>query len=152
MTQANSSSPELPHYDALLGKAQRWRDLIGYYTRYGEVRELLARIDDRYVIANAGDEIAMRFAAPPEPTRDWKRDFVWICDGWAKDGDLNTRFSKTVLPLPAHDLPGYDRPPGRLEDDPAYRRFPDDWKKYHTRYVTPAELERGLRSFRRPAP
>jgi hypothetical protein len=152
ITQANSSSPEIPHYDKLVGTTQRWRDLIGYYTRFGNVRELLAKTDDRYVIINAGDEIAMRFAVPAGPRQGWKRDFVWICDGWTKDGDLNTRFSKTVLPLPYHGQKTYDQPPGRLEDDPVYRRFPEDWKKYHTRYVTPDVFERGLRSFRRPQP
>jgi len=150
MTQANDSSPELPHYDRVEAIGQGWRDLIGYHTRYGDVRELLAAVDDRYVIMTAGDEIALRFRAPADPPPGWKRDFVWIADGWAKDGDLNTRFSKTVLPLPAHNLKSYVTPPGRLEDDPVYRLFPQDWQKYHTRYVTPEVFEQGLRSFRRP--
>ena len=67
MTQADASSPELPHYDTLVGTGQRWRDLIGFYTRFGDVRELLEAVDDRYVIANAGDELALRFPAPPPP-------------------------------------------------------------------------------------
>jgi hypothetical protein len=150
MTQANDSSPELPHYDRVARIDQHWRDLIGYYTRYGDIRELLVKIDDRYVILNAGDEIALRFRVPEGPPRGWKRDFVWVCDGWAKDGDLNTRFSKTVLPLPAHDLNSYDRPPGSLQEDPVYRRFPNDWRIYHTRYVTPDRFEQGLRPSRRP--
>jgi tetratricopeptide (TPR) repeat protein len=150
MTAADPSSPELPKYDRLRSQTQCWRDLIGYYTRYGDVRELLARTDDRYVIMNAGDEIAMKFRAPEGPPMGWKRDFVWVSDGWTKDGNLNTRFSKTVLPLPYHDLENYDQPPGRLEDDPVYRKFPEDWQKYHTRYVTPAVFEQGLRNFRRP--
>jgi hypothetical protein len=145
MTQANASSPELPDYDRLITKGQYWRDLIGYYTRYGDVRELLEKTDDRYVIMNAGDEIALSFKALDEPPSGWKRDFVWISDGWEKDGNFNTTFSKTVLPLPWHGMPSYDAPPGRLQDDPVYRRFPDDWKKYHTRYVTPDQFERGLR-------
>ena len=62
-----------------------------------------------------------------------------------KDGDYNTAFSKTVLPLPAHDLVHYDRRPTTLEDDPVYKRFPGDWRKYHTRYVTPYDFERGPR-------
>ena len=33
---------------------------------------------------------------------------------------------------------------GRLEDDPAYRRHPEDWKTFHTRYVTPQEFHRAL--------
>jgi len=41
-----------------------WRDLEGYYTRYGDVGELLESVDDRYVIMNAGDELRLRFAAP----------------------------------------------------------------------------------------
>jgi tetratricopeptide (TPR) repeat protein len=152
ITRADASSPEIPHYDRLVSTVQVWRDLIGYYTRYGDVRELLAATDDRYVIMNAGDEIVLKFRAPEGPPPGWKRDFVWISDGWTKDGNLNTRFSKTVLPLPAHDLTSYDRPPGRLEDDPVYRRFPEDWRTYHTRYVTPDVFEQGLRSFRRPRP
>jgi Tfp pilus assembly protein PilF len=151
MTQANASSPEVPVYDKVARSTQRWRDLIGYYTRYGDVRELLAKVDDRYVIANAGDEFVMRFAAPAGPPPGWKRDFVWVCEGWVKDGDYNTAFSKTVLPLPAHDLIRYDRRPTALEDDPVYKRFPDDWRKYHTRYVTPYDFERGLR-LARPQP
>ena len=61
MTQADASSPELPRYDVLESKSQRWRDLIGFYTRYGDVRELLLKPEGRYVIMNAGDEIAMTF-------------------------------------------------------------------------------------------
>jgi hypothetical protein len=152
MTQPNASSPEVPVYDKVARTTQRWRDLEGYYTRFGDVRELLAKVDDRYVIANAGDEIVLKFAAPAGPPPGWKRDFLFVSDGWVKDGDLNTAFSKTVLPLPAHDLKRYDRPPGALEDDPVYRRFPDDWRKYHTRYVTPYNFERGLRLSRRPRP
>src|SRR5262249_9626806 len=47
MSQANASSPELPHYETITGKGQRWHDLIGFYTRFGDVRELLEKVDDR---------------------------------------------------------------------------------------------------------
>jgi tetratricopeptide (TPR) repeat protein len=145
MTQADAGSPERPRYDTIVGTGQRWRDLIGHYTRFGDVRELLAGVDDRYVIANAGDELALRFAAPPPPSSGHVRDFVLIGDGWNKDGDYNTAFSKTVLPLPSHDRPSYDTPPGALEDDPVYRRHPGDWEEYHTRYVTPSIFQGGLK-------
>ena len=79
------------------------------------------------------------------PADGWKRDYIWISDGWVKDGDLNTRFGKTVLPLPSHDATSYDTPPGRLEDDPVYKKHAEDWQNYHTRYVTPDLYERGLR-------
>ena len=141
---ADRSSPELPQYDALEGTAPRWRDLIGYYTRFGDVRELLQAVDDRYVILNAGDELVLRFVAPPPPPAGWRRDFVLIGDGWNKDGDYNTTFSKTVLPLPAHDQPDYTTPPGDLEDDPVYRRHAQDWQRYHTRYITPQRFHEAL--------
>ncbi|MGH9883658.1 MAG: CRTAC1 family protein, partial [Pyrinomonadaceae bacterium] len=145
INQANDSSPELPDYNRLSGTTQRWRDLIGYYTRFGDVRELLARADNRYVIMNAGDEMTFRFAAPPLPPSGWVRDYVIVGDGWIKDGDYNSTFSKTVLPLPYHAKQEYITPPGRLEDEWVYRRYPDDWQTYHTRYVTPEVFQNGLR-------
>jgi hypothetical protein len=143
---ADLSSPEIPQYHNLAGTAPRWRDLIGYYTRFGDVRELVKAVDDRYVIMNAGDELVLRFAAPPLPDAGWQRDFVLIGDGWVKDGDYNTTFSKTILPLPAHARPDYSTPPGRLQDDPVYRRHAQDWQRYHTRYMTPQRFHQALRT------
>ena len=143
---ADRAAPELPQYQALEGTAPRWRDLIGYYTRFGDVRELLQVVDDRYVIMNAGDELVLHFVAPPPPAAGWRRDFVLIGDGWVKDGDYHTAFSKTVLPLPAHDQPDYTTPPGNLEDDPVYRRHAQDWQRYHTRYITPQRFHEALRT------
>ena len=141
---ANASSPELPFYDQLVGSVPRWLDLTGFYTRYGDVRELLEKVDDRYVIMNAGDEMRLRFTPAAPPTNGLIRDFVLIADGWVKDGDYNTAYSKTVLPLPRHDWPNYDAAPGNLEDDPAYQRHPQDWLNYHTRYVTPDAFRKAL--------
>jgi hypothetical protein len=149
MSQVNKSSPELPDYDRVISTRQVWRDLIGYHTRYGDIRELLEKIDDRYAIVTAGDEITLKFDVPPGPPPGWKRDFVWASDGWVKDGDLNTRFGKTVLPLPAHDMVNYTVPPTRLADDPVFRRHRRDWDVFHTRFVSPTVFERGLRSFKR---
>jgi Tfp pilus assembly protein PilF len=139
-----SSGIEIPDYNRISGTKQRWRDLVGYYTRYGDVRELLARIDDRYVIMNSGDEMGLRF--PVTPTHPgWLRDFVIMGDGWIKDGDYNSTFSKTVQPLPYHAERDYTTPPGRLEDEWAYRHHPEDWQSYHTRYITPDVFRNVLR-------
>jgi Flp pilus assembly protein TadD len=143
---ANASSPEIPQYHVLEGTAPRWRDLIGYYTRFGDVRELLQTVDDRYVIMNAGDELVLHFVAPAPPPAGWQRDFVLIGDGWVKDGDYHTTFSRTILPLPAHDQPDYTTPPGVLEDDPVYRRHASDWQRYHTRYITPQRFHEAMRT------
>jgi hypothetical protein len=142
--QPDSSSPEEPSY-VLEGTVPRWLDLEGYYTRFGSVKELLVAVDDRYVIMNAGDELRLLFPAEPDPPPGVVRDYVVVGDGWVKDGDFNTGFSRTVLPLPTHARAAYDLPPGRLEDDPVYRRHPGDFAKYHTRYVTPEAVRSALR-------
>ncbi len=141
-----SDQPEVPDYQTIENVSQRWRDLVGYYTRFGDVSELLDRVDDRYVIMNAGDEMRLSFPAPPPPPAGWTRDFVLIGDGWEKDGDYNTGHSQTVLPLPSHDRPDYGAgvEAAALEHDPVYRRHAGDWQTYHTRFVTPREFLQGL--------
>ena len=134
--QANASSPELPDYNRIAASKQIWRDLEGYYTRYGDVRGLLGSIDDRYVIMNAGDEITLHFAEQASPPPGWVRDYVIAGDGWIKDGDYNTTYSRTVQPLPYHSKSEYNQAPGNLEDEWVYRQHPEDWQSYHTRYVS----------------
>ena len=142
--QPASSVPERPRY-TLAGTAPLWRDLEGYYTRFGDVLGLLQAVDDRYVIMNAGDELRLRFPEAPPPARGLVRDFIVVGDGWEKDGDYNTSFSRTVLPLPTHRTGRYDTPPRQLEDDPVYRQHSRDFAEYHTRYVTPDTVRDALR-------
>jgi tetratricopeptide (TPR) repeat protein len=130
--------PYGPHWfdyeDVSVG--QKWRDLIGNYTRYGDVQELLLEGDDKYIIANAGDEVTIGFDAtqlPQLPPR-WRRDFLIYSEGWVKDGDLNTAYGKTVLPLPFRAMTQY--PYGEEEfypSDPEHTKY---LKKYNTRKVT----------------
>ncbi|MDH3529951.1 MAG: hypothetical protein OEQ28_10330, partial [Acidobacteriota bacterium] len=141
----DDSSPEVPDYNRIMTTGQRWRDLVGYYTRFGDVRELLLKTDDRYVLANAGDEIVMKFPELPPVKNGYTRDFVIIGNGWIKDGDLNSVFSKTVLPLPTQASNDYSKPPGELEDDPVYRKNRKDWIDFHTRYVAPDRFRNALR-------
>jgi tetratricopeptide (TPR) repeat protein len=145
-TSLRGDAPEIPLYERLANTTQRWRDLVGYYTRFGNVNALLAGVDDRYVIMNAGDELRLRFEEPPPPPAGWRRDFVLIGDGWEKDGDYNTGYSETVLPLPSHGRPDYGAAVASLtlKDDPVYQRYREDWEQYHTRFVTPREFIKGL--------
>ena len=141
----NAPAPEVPNYYQIESTKQKWRDLIGYYTRFGETKELLTQIDDRYVIMASGDELSLRFPEQETPPPGYVRDFVLIGDGWIKDGDFNSTFSKTVLPLPYHAKDLYVTPPGSLEDEYVYKQHPDDWQNYHTRYITPYVFQNALR-------
>jgi Tfp pilus assembly protein PilF len=117
-------------------KENRWHDLEGDYTRYGDVTSLLQESDDQYVILNSGDEISIGFSAANLPALKpgWKRDYLIYNDGWIKDGDLNTAYSKTVDPLPFQNMTQY--PYGTNEaypKDEVHQRF---LKMYITRKVS----------------
>ncbi len=144
MIRTTRSSPEVPDYQVIAGTSPKWQDLTGFYTRYGDVKPLLRKVDDRYVIMNAGDEMRFLFKAPPPPPDGWVRDFVMIGDGWEKDGDYNTTFSKTVIPLPTHAHSDYTTRPTTLQEDPVYKKHKSDWIHYHTRYITPKPFYRAL--------
>ena len=97
------------------------------------------------MIMNAGDEMRLRFPEAPPPAAGLVRDFVLVGDGWVKDGDFNTTFSRTVLPLPdARERAATTARRRELEDDPVYRAHRGDFETYHTRYVSPASPRRAL--------
>lgn len=107
-----------------------WNPTPGNYTRYGEVAELVTKLDDQLVVMGSGDELRVEFdpsSLPPLPS-GWRRDYLMHVDGWAKDRDANTAHSQTVNPLPFHSMSGY---PYKLNTgNPAG----EQWKaKYNTR-------------------
>ena len=134
MYRPNPHAPHLFDYQKVTTAAQ-WRDLAGYYTRYGDVSALLQEVDDMYVILNAGDEITVEFEAARLPSLKpgWVRDFILYSDGWDKDGDINTLTSQTVEPLPFHGMSAYPYPETEhYPDDAAHQAYR---RKYNTRRV-----------------
>lgn len=133
------SAPNAPHrFDyAEVSTAPRWLPLPGRYTRYGDVRELLAAADDRSVIMASGDEIALEFdaSALPAPPAGWVRTVFLESHGWDKDADRNTWEAGGVEPLPFRAMSGYPYGPGEsFPDTEAMRRYRAEWL---TRVVEP---------------
>eukprot|EP00913_Durusdinium_trenchii_P013410 g12591.t1 len=106
-----------------------WPPMLGRFTRFGDVTDLVRRDDDRLVVMGAGDTMTLRFARDPAKPLDpplppgWKRDFFIRNVGWDKDADLNTVLGQTVEPLPYRAMSRYpfaprDTPP----DSKAYRK------------------------------
>ncbi|HOW08612.1 MAG TPA: FG-GAP-like repeat-containing protein [Bacteroidales bacterium] len=126
-------------------KGPKWRDLTGNYTRFGDVLPLLTKPDNQYAITNAGDETTIEFSEKDLPAlpEGWKRDFLIHSVGWVKDGDLNTAFGNTVLPLPFHGMKNY--PPSAEDAYPDSRELREYNKKYNTRVVTGNEYINALR-------
>ncbi len=134
MYRPNPHAPHLFDYQKVTEAAQ-WRDLAGYYTRYGDVAPLLQEVDDMYVILNAGDEITVEFEASRLPIlkAGWVRDFILYSDGWDKDGDINTLTSQTVEPLPFHGMSSYPYPETEhYPNDEVHRQYR---REYNTRRI-----------------
>jgi len=125
----------------------KWRDLEGYYTRYGNVLPLLKESDNQYVISNAGDEITVSFEVPQMPAgkKGWKRSFFIRSVGWVKDGDLNTATGSKVTPLPFHGMKYYPyEDESNYPDDPALKKYN---RKYNTRKVTDEPFVNALKKY-----
>ncbi len=81
----------------------------GRYTRFGDVRDLLLRADDRFVVFGSGEEVSLDFDSThlPPLLRGWRRDFFFFADGFCKDMDFYAAHFDTVEPLPYHTLEPY---------------------------------------------
>ena len=146
ISRKDFSSPHIPdYYDLTTG--QKWRDLTGAYTRYGDVLPLLMESDSKYVIMNAGDEISLEFIATnlPELPENWSRDYLFYNDGWLKDGDLNTAHGQTATPLPFHGMSSY--PYGADDAYPTDPDYIEYMNKYNTRIVTTNSFKEAVRNY-----
>jgi hypothetical protein len=112
-----------------------WKTMTGRYTREGDVRELLSRVDDMFVISRPGDEIALSFDASALPALmpGWKRTFLLYADGYSKEMDLNSASPDQVMPLPFHGMKSY--PYSARERYPMTRARHEYLEKYNTRVV-----------------
>ncbi|HXU38912.1 MAG TPA: FG-GAP-like repeat-containing protein [Blastocatellia bacterium] len=86
-----------------------WKTMAGRFTCEGDVRELLLRSDDMFVISRPGDEIALSFDAGRLPAlpKGWRRTFLLYADGFSKEMDINSASPDQVLPLPFHGMKDY---------------------------------------------
>ncbi|MFO0850659.1 MAG: FG-GAP-like repeat-containing protein [Gemmataceae bacterium] len=101
----------------------------GSLTRLGNVSELMATVDDRFVLAGPGDEVTVRFDAaklPPLPA-GWVRSFVLRTHGYCKDTAPTTLSGGCVGPLPVRGMATYPCP------ETANPHAAADRAKWHTR-------------------
>jgi tetratricopeptide (TPR) repeat protein len=113
-----------------------WKVIPGRYTRVGDVRELLLKTDDLFVISRTGDEISLSFdaSALPKLPAGWTRTFLLYSDGFSKEMDINSASPDQIAPLPFHGMKRYPyRAPERYPMTPARRAYIE---RYNTRLVT----------------
>jgi hypothetical protein len=113
-----------------------WKVMPGRYTREGDVRQLLLKADDMFVISKPGDEINLSFNAGslrPLPA-GWTRTFLLYSDGFSKEMDINSASPDQVSPLPFHGMSKYPYTAPETYPLTAARAAYRD--RYNTRLVT----------------
>jgi cytochrome c-type biogenesis protein CcmH/NrfG len=113
-----------------------WKVMPGRYTREGDVRQLLIKSDDMFVISRPGDEISLSFDARklPPVRAGWTRTFLLYADGFSKEMDINSASPDQVSPLPFHSMTKYPYADPEAYPLTAARRAYID--EYNTRLVT----------------
>ncbi|MGI9105412.1 MAG: FG-GAP-like repeat-containing protein [Pyrinomonadaceae bacterium] len=112
-----------------------WKEFTGRYTREGDVRELVRKVDDMFVVSRPGDELSIAFdaaALAPLP-RGWTRTFLLYADGYSKEMDINSASPDEVAPLPFHGMREY--PYRWPEAYPRSKAHLDYLERYNTRVV-----------------
>jgi hypothetical protein len=107
----------------------------GAYTRYGDVRELLASLDDKFVVFGSGDEVALDFdpAKLPALPRGWVRDYFFTANGYEKDMDFYAYRGDSVDPLPFRDMRSYPYPGQSFPADAEHVNY---LLEYNTRFMS----------------
>jgi len=78
----------------------------GFYTAFGNARELVEATDDAVAIIGPGEELHLEFSEPKVALQPgWSRYYVLQADGWCKDSDSFTKDSRKIEPLPTRGLP-----------------------------------------------
>jgi hypothetical protein len=100
---------------------------VGYgaFTRYGDVRELLTALDDRYVVLRHGDQITLAFPGTPAPAAGTVRSVVLQVDVSMK----TFFYGPMVEPLPFHGMSAYPYPPTEAyPNDAVHQQFLVDYQ------------------------
>ncbi|MFZ3373719.1 MAG: cytochrome c3 family protein, partial [Desulfitobacteriaceae bacterium] len=113
----------------------------GNFTKFGDVRPLLAKSDDMYVIMDTGDELALEFKEV-QLQPGMERSYVIYTDGYFQET------SGKVEPLPFHAMTNYPYGPGeKYPDDQEHQKYLQEWNTRHHdagKAVKAADTKTGL--------
>jgi hypothetical protein len=113
----------------------------GYFTKYGNVTQLLLEADDMYVIGMQGDNVTLKFpitSLPPLEDGEERSVFLYVAS-WFKDppGNWGYGFEFTVDPLPFRNMSGFPYPD--TESYPTTEEYVNYLKEWNTRAVNVPE-------------
>jgi hypothetical protein len=113
----------------------------GYFTKYGNVTQLLTEADDMYVIGMQGDNVTLKFPTtnlPPLEDGQERSVFLYVAS-WFKDppGNWGYGFEFTVDPLPFRNMSGFPYPD--TESYPTTEEYVNYLKEWNTRAINVPE-------------
>jgi len=124
----DGKEPEVPDYSRIDAEAE-WGSHSGFLTRFGDVAELLASVDDRFAVMGHGEEVALSFnaagLAPLAPGS--KRTFLLYSNGFEKGRDIHGAHPFTVEPLPFQAMASYPYPEKTAPVDESRLRYLLEW-------------------------
>jgi tetratricopeptide (TPR) repeat protein len=96
----------VPDYDKVSFESP-WKNFAGRFTRIGDVKSLLSKIDDIFVVAKAGDEFVLKFKELPTLPKGKTYTFLLFADGYSKEADINSGSPDAVHPFPFKGMKKY---------------------------------------------
>ncbi len=113
----------------------------GYFTKYGNVTQLLLEADDMYVIGMQGDNVTLKFPTTSLPQLEdgEERSVFLFVASWFKDppGNWGYGFEFTVDPLPFRNMSGFPYP--YTESYPTTEEYMQYLEEWNTRAVNVPE-------------
>ncbi|MCD8535388.1 MAG: FG-GAP-like repeat-containing protein [Verrucomicrobia bacterium] len=147
MDRDSQSHPLSPDYGRVAQKPQWTHTPAGWCTAYGEVMELVQKMDDQLVVMNGGDELTLSFpeSALQPKSHGSRRSFFYFNVGWDKDADFHVVTGSSVDPIPWHgmDYQKYGSEPLPADKSRAWIQ------RWNTRWVPGLIFERNISSSER---
>jgi hypothetical protein len=103
--------------------------LSGSYTRYGDVRALLQKAEDKFVLTAHADELYLEFVAPQQAPGTARRAFLEADLFYTLKYHPFGQLTDTVDPLPFHGMQSYPYPSEQwpYREDADYQRYLREW-------------------------
>ena len=113
--------------------------MCGKYTKYGDVRPLLAATDDRFVLMAHGDAMKLEFKEPPRVAGKDRYVFLYADLFYSIKHSVKGFLTDSIYPLPFHGMKTYpyDSSLWKYTQDPSYHTYQKLW---NTREIRPETI------------
>lgn len=124
--------------------------MYGNFTKYGDVRPLLDKTDDKFVVMASGDELAFEFKDPAKQVGSDRHAFFYADVFYTIKSTVKSFLTDSIYPIPFHGMKSYsyDDKDWKYRYDSDYREYLDTWntrvigkeKGTHTMYENSSSL------------